>query len=74
MHLSSNGKEANDAVDIDVDKIQDVQWNKRAFENLVIEKETKHLLQSLVSLQVDAEKSTDLIEGKGNGLIMLLHG
>lgn len=60
--------------DIEVDKIRDVQWDKRSFENLVIDKEMKHLIQSLVSSRIAAEKSTDLIEGKGNGLIMLLHG
>lgn len=61
-------------VDLEVDKIHDVQWDKRAFENLVIEKETKHLVQCLVSSRIAAENSTDLIQGKGNGLIMLLHG
>lgn len=28
----------------------------------------------MISNQIEAEKSTDLISGKGNGLIMLLHG
>ena len=62
------------AVDIDVDRIKDVDWNKKAFENLVVDEDTKHLVQALISIQVKAEKSTDLISGKGNGLIMLLHG
>jgi hypothetical protein len=60
--------------DIEVDRIRDVQWDKKAFENLVIDPETKHLIQSLVSSRIAADKSTDLIQGKGNGLIMLLHG
>ncbi len=62
------------SVDIEVDRIRDIQWDKKAFENLVIDKETKHLIQSLVSSRIAVEKSTDLIRGKGNGLIMLLHG
>ncbi|TRX92245.1 hypothetical protein FHL15_006860 [Xylaria flabelliformis] len=35
---------------------------------------TKRLIQALISNQIEAEMSTDLITGKGNGLIMLLHG
>jgi hypothetical protein len=61
-------------VDIEVDRIGDVDWNKNAFENLVIDKETKHLVQALVSTTIATEKSTDLISGKGRGLIILLHG
>jgi hypothetical protein len=57
-----------------VDRISDVQWDNKAFENLVIDNETKHLIQSLISSRMAVEKSTDLIRGKGNGLIMLLHG
>ena len=62
------------SVDIEVDRIQDVNWNKKAFENLVVDEETKHLVKALISNQIKAEKSTDLISGKGNGLIILLHG
>ncbi|KAK0644220.1 hypothetical protein B0T16DRAFT_417343 [Cercophora newfieldiana] len=61
-------------VDIEVDRIKDVDWNKKAFENLVVAEDTKHLVQALISNQVKAEKATDLISGKGNGLIILLHG
>jgi hypothetical protein len=62
------------AVDVFVDRIQDVDWNKKAFDNLVIDTDTKHLVRALISNQIKAEKSTDLISGKGNGLIILLHG
>jgi len=61
-------------VDIEVDWIEEVQWNKKAFENLVVDDETKHLVKALVSNQLKTEMSTDLISGKGNGLIILLHG
>ena len=61
-------------VDIETDRIVDVEWNKKAFDNLVVDDETKHLVRALVSKQLKAEKSTDLISGKGNGLIVLLHG
>ena len=51
-----------------------MKWNKKAFENLVVDEDTKHLVEALISNQIKAEMSTDLISGKGNGLILLLHG
>lgn len=62
------------AVDLQVDQISKVSWNKDAFKSLVLDEKTKELVQALVSNQITAEKSTDLISGKGNGLILLLHG
>lgn len=60
--------------DLEIDRIREVTWNTRAFESLVLKRKTKRLIQALVSNQIEAEKSTDLISGKGNGLILLLHG
>jgi hypothetical protein len=60
-------------VDLDVDHICEVQWNKRAFETLAIDDETKELVEALVTSQIAASKATDLISGKGNGLLILLH-
>lgn len=60
--------------DLTVDLIQDVVWNKKSFEHLVIDFETKELVQALVTNQIDSEQSTDIIERKGNGLTILLHG
>lgn len=60
--------------DLVADRISDVKWNKDAFSKIVIEPEYKDLIQALVSNQLESEKNTDLIEGKGNGLILLLHG
>lgn len=54
--------------------MRDVEWNKEAFELLVADKETKELIRALIENQCDAEKNTDLISGKGNGLFILLHG
>ncbi|CAN9080616.1 unnamed protein product [Alternaria alternata] len=48
--------------------------NKQAFEDLVAEPETKELVQALVMRQINARRSTEFVAGKGNGLIMLLHG
>ncbi|KAI0971618.1 hypothetical protein F4678DRAFT_431330 [Xylaria arbuscula] len=61
-------------LDLRVDRISEVIWNKEAFESLVLDRKTKRLIQALISNQLEAEKATDLISGKGNGLILLLHG
>ena len=61
-------------VDLLADRITDVAWNKEAFRNLVIDRKARDLITVLVSNQLAAEKGTDLIMGKGNGLILLLHG
>lgn len=54
--------------------IRDVTWNKKSFEHLVVDDETKELVQALVKHQIAGHKSTDIIDRKGNGLIILLHG
>ncbi|KAI9162830.1 ATPase family AAA domain-containing protein [Paramyrothecium foliicola] len=62
-------------VDLEVEYVRDVEWNIQAFENLVVtEDKTKDLLEALVKNQLQLETATDLIAGKGNGLIILLHG
>ncbi|KAF3006997.1 hypothetical protein E8E14_007964 [Neopestalotiopsis sp. 37M] len=61
-------------VDLKVDMIRDVTWNKKSFEHLVVDEETKELVKALVQHQIARNKSTDIIDRKGNGLIMLLHG
>ena len=60
--------------DLVADRILDVKWNKEAFQKVVVDRKAKDLIQALVSDQLAAEVSTDLIAGKGNGLILLLHG
>ena len=60
--------------DVAVDRISPVVWNKQVFETLVMDRKPKDLIQALISKQVASQKSTDLIAGKGNGLILLLHG
>ncbi|EAU29357.1 predicted protein [Aspergillus terreus NIH2624] len=60
--------------DLAVDRIFDVKWNREAFHSLVIENKAKSLIEALVVSQLEEEKSTDLISGKGNGLVLLFHG
>ena len=61
-------------MDLEVDQIRDVTWNKQSFDHLVIEPETKTLIRALITNQIAREQGTDIIESKGNGLIILLHG
>ncbi|KAF5693478.1 AAA family ATPase [Fusarium globosum] len=60
--------------DLQIDLIQKVLWNKQAFRHLVIDPEIKDIIQALVSSKLETDQTTDLIQGKGNGLIILLHG
>lgn len=60
--------------ELEVARISDVHWNKEAFESLVVEPNTKMLIKALIMQQLEGEKGTDLIAGKGQGLIILLHG
>jgi hypothetical protein len=36
-------------VDIEVDRIRNVNWSKKAFESFVVEEVTKHLVEALIS-------------------------
>lgn len=54
--------------------VSPIEWNKKAFETLAVDQETKELITAVVSNKIEAEKGTDLMAGKGNGLIVLLHG
>lgn len=60
--------------DLMADRVSEVVWHKEAFQKVVIDRKAKDLIQALVSNQLATEVSTDLITGKGNGLILLLHG
>ncbi|KAI0908788.1 hypothetical protein F4823DRAFT_597286 [Ustulina deusta] len=68
-----------------VAQIQPVNWNKAAFDMLVLPKRTKNLVKALVMVRKPTSENSgvqiglkrkrdDIITGKGGGLIMLLHG
>jgi hypothetical protein len=61
-------------VNLLIGHINDVNWDREAFKSLAIDEKTKTLIKALVTTKITAGKSTDLISGKGNGLILLLHG
>ncbi|KAF2456390.1 P-loop containing nucleoside triphosphate hydrolase protein [Lineolata rhizophorae] len=57
-----------------VEDICPVQWNKRAFRQIILAHHKKELIEALVSEHVAMVYPADVVEGKGNGLIILLHG
>lgn len=62
---------------LEVDHIQNINWNKEAFDRrLVLKQSKKDLVKSLVTIHMKNEPAvrSDFIEGKGEGLIILLHG
>ncbi|EEY20812.1 conserved hypothetical protein [Verticillium alfalfae VaMs.102] len=61
-------------MNLNVENFFPVNWNKKAFERLVLDPKTKEMIYALVDVQSSAEKMDDIIKGKGNGLIVLLHG
>lgn len=54
--------------------IRPVSWNKTAFERLVLDSQKKELIKALVHVHMSHSESADIIDGKGNGLVILLHG
>jgi hypothetical protein len=61
-----------------VRNIQDLKWNPTAFDQVVIPDRHKHLLLSMIkghnARRADQGMRNDIIEGKGKGLVTLLHG
>lgn len=70
-------------VNLLVENVYPVTWNKDAFKRLVLPHGTKDVVEALIKAHASADwkqgglvsgKRLDLIAGKGLGLIMLLHG
>ncbi|KAI1279404.1 hypothetical protein F5Y07DRAFT_358355 [Xylaria sp. FL0933] len=57
-----------------IDNCNEVDWDEKAFDNLVIDPDSKDVIQALVTNKIKNSMSTDLVRGKGSGLILLLHG
>ncbi|KAI1171842.1 hypothetical protein F4777DRAFT_563917 [Nemania sp. FL0916] len=72
--LSGFNMQKKEWVILRVGWMEDVTWNEEAFKLLVINEDTKELVQAVVTNQLQAEDQTDMIRGKGNGLFILLHG
>lgn len=57
-----------------MDHLSPIVWNKRAFERLVLDSDSKEMINALVDVHVRTTKMDDIVSGKGNGLVILLHG
>lgn len=57
--------------------IRDIKWDKSTFDQrLVLREEKKELIRALISVHLGKKSSVkaDFMDGKGEGLIILLHG
>lgn len=59
-----------------VSGIKDITWNEGAYDSLVLEDNTKEIVKALVESHKyhPAESIDDVIQGKGKGLVAVLHG
>ncbi|EPE10912.1 aaa family atpase [Ophiostoma piceae UAMH 11346] len=59
-----------------VSSVKEIQWNHNAYESLVLEPKTKDIVKALVESHKyhAAESIDDVIQGKGKGLVAVLHG
>jgi SpoVK/Ycf46/Vps4 family AAA+-type ATPase len=60
-----------------VKHISDIQWSKEVFEDrLVLPEDKKELIRALITVHAGKEAAirTEFMAGKGDGLIILLHG
>ncbi|KAL4918407.1 P-loop containing nucleoside triphosphate hydrolase protein [Aspergillus aurantiobrunneus] len=52
----------------------EIEWNAESFNHLVLKSTKKDLVRALVAKHTGTTRPNDVIKGKGNGLIILLHG
>ncbi|KAF4982054.1 hypothetical protein FZEAL_2241 [Fusarium zealandicum] len=59
-----------------VSGVKDIKWNEKAWDSLVLEDGTKDLIKALVESRKYHAANTidDVIQGKGKGLVTVLHG
>ncbi|KAI9762033.1 MAG: hypothetical protein M4579_000669 [Chaenotheca gracillima] len=59
-----------------VSGINDIEWNEGAFDSLVLPENQKSIVKALVESHTfhAAENIDDVIQGKGKGLVAVLHG
>jgi hypothetical protein len=63
-------------LELTVSGVKEIQWNENAYESLVLEPKTKDIVKALVESHKyhAAESIDDVIQGKGKGLVAVLHG
>jgi hypothetical protein len=62
------------ADDFFVSKVSDIEWNATALGKVMIPELQKSLLALLQGKLAETETEHDIIKGKGNGFVGLLHG
>jgi SpoVK/Ycf46/Vps4 family AAA+-type ATPase len=74
-HVRGYSLKIKEWVEFSIDSIKPISWNDNAFPNLVLQTGWKDLILSFIESHIES-KSTfdDFIEGKGQGVIMLLVG
>ncbi|OJA20333.1 hypothetical protein AZE42_05440, partial [Rhizopogon vesiculosus] len=62
----------------EIEEIEDIKFDENAWDHLVIDEDVKNLIKGLVDVTTNANTSqhiiSDVITGKGGGLIAALHG
>lgn len=58
-----------------VEDLEDIEWNSKCFDELVLDPAIKKTVQALVSMHSQKRESfDDIVKGKGMGLVCVLHG
>ena len=59
-----------------VSGIQDIHWDEGAFDSLIIPDDQKRVIRALIETHAQEDKKNidDVIQGKGRGLVGVLHG
>jgi hypothetical protein len=57
-----------------VDNIHKIEWNRNAFDTLILKEAPKRVLRALVSSHAFQDNVRDEAQQKGKGLVVLLHG
>ena len=63
-------------LEFSISGIKDIEWNEKAFESLVLPENQKSIVKALVESHTfnAAQSIDDVIQGKGKGLVSVLHG
>lgn len=57
-----------------MEHVGEVPWKDTAFDRLVLKESKKETIKALVTVHLKTVQNMDVVENKGNGLIILLHG
>lgn len=62
-------------LDFYVERLSPIRWNEKCFDQLVLADSSKKIVRALVSDHLLASDTfDDIVEGKGKGLVLALHG